>query len=432
MPGEHARLFSPSSLDRAMVCTASVALIDQLLTVGEIRESDLEGAEDRLDEESVIEFGNGAYDDVFIETGEETSFSAEGTVMHELRQICLEMDLDPFMFVGSTFSQGKYKFEITEEMADRLIEGLDFVHQFTRHPHVEDRVDLSTFLPGQFGTVDTWWLHKKTLFVKDFKNGVGRPVDAIENRQLLAYAIAIWDRLGQPELETVVLIIDQPRAGGLKSWEITVDQLRGFGDELKNVFARVERGDVEFVPTKKGCQYCPVKKAKRGCAAYNQWMTFMMGQALLDPNEVHPKFPDPDQMPRAMRYYIVKHATDIRSWLATLYKESLQDALAGDPDPGSKAVEGDLGDRYFTDEEAAKEILVEALGEGAFKPAKIIGITEIEKKLKPGKKKVGNPDAWEALLKLVDRPNGSPKLVPADHHKPAYVLATDDDFDDLD
>lgn len=161
-------------------------------------------------------------------------------------------------------------------------------------------------------------------------------------------------------------------------------------------------------------------------------MTFMMGQALLDPNDPHPKFIDPSQISRAMRYYIIKHATDIRSWLATLYKDSLQDALAGDPDPGSKAVEGDLGDRYFTDEEAAKRILVGAMGRKAFKPRKIIGITEIEKNLKPGKKKVGNPDAWEALLKLVDRPPGSPKLVPAEHHKPAYVLAENDDFDDLD
>jgi hypothetical protein len=431
MQGAHARLFSPSSLDRAMVCTASVSLIDQMLTAGEIRESDLEGAEDRLDEESVIEFGNGAYDDVFIATGEETSFSAEGTVMHELRQICLEMNLDPFLFVGSVFSQGNYKFEITEEMADRLIEGLDFIRQYTTHPNVEDRVDLSTFLPGQFGTVDTWWLHKKTLFVKDFKNGVGRPVDAIENRQLLAYAIAIWDRLGQPDLDSIVLMIDQPRAGGLKDWEITPDVLRAFGDELKNVFKRVERGDVEFVPTKKGCQYCPVKKAKRGCAAYNQWMTMMMGRALLDPNDPHPAFEDPDQISRAMRYYIIRHASDIRAWLERLYKDSLQDALAGDPDPGSKAVEGDLGDRYFTDEEAAKRILVGAMGRKAFKPRKIIGITEIEKTLKPGKKKVGNPDAWEALLKLVDRPPGSPKLVPADHHKPAYVSADEDDFDDL-
>lgn len=197
-----------------MICTASVPLIDRLLDAEEIRESDLEGADDRLDEESVIEFGNGAYDDVFIETGEETSFSAEGTVMHDLRQMCLELDLDPFMFVGSTFKQGNYSFEITEEMADRLIEGLDFIRQFTNHPHVEDRVDLSTFLPGQFGTTDTWWLVKKTLFIMDFKNGVGQPVDAIENRQLLAYAIAIWDRLGQPELDTIVLIIDQPRLVG--------------------------------------------------------------------------------------------------------------------------------------------------------------------------------------------------------------------------
>ena len=131
------------------------------------------------------------------------------------------------------------------------------------------------------------------------------------------------------------------------------------------------------------------------------------------------------------RWNIVRHAKDIREWLAKLHEDSLNDALAGNPDPGSKAVEGDLGDRYFTDQEAPKRILVGALGRHAFKPRQIIGITDIEKHLKPGKKKPGNPTAWEALLTLVDRPAGKPKLVPEDHPKPALASVMDD-FDDLD
>ena len=131
------------------------------------------------------------------------------------------------------------------------------------------------------------------------------------------------------------------------------------------------------------------------------------------------------------RWHIVRHAKDIREWLAKLHEDSLNDALAGNPDPGSKAVEGDLGDRYFTDQEAAKRILVGALGRHAFKPRQIIGITDIEKLLKPGTKKQGNPEAWEALMELVTRAPGKPKLVSEDHPKPALASVMDD-FDDLD
>lgn len=160
----------------------------------------------------------------------------------------------------------------------------------------------------------------------------------------------------------------------------------------------------------------------------------MVGQAVFDPNVEQPTFKDPDQISRAQRYYIVKHATAIRSWLATLYVASLQAAIDGDPDPGSKAVEGDQGNRFFRKPDEAEALLVEALGDEAYKPKQLIGITEIKKKVKPGRKKIGHPETWDALTALLDRPEGRPKLVAADHPKPAYVAHDKyaDEFDDLD
>src|SRR5690606_3739472 len=108
---------------------------------------------------------------------------------------------------------------------------------------------------------------------------------------------------------------------------------------------------------------------------------------LLDPSDGEPRFQDPEQIPRATRFYIVKHANLIRAWLTKLYEESLAAAMRGDPDPGSKAVEGPEGNRYFADDEQAKRILVSALGRKAFKPRQIIGMTEIDRLMKPGRKK---------------------------------------------
>lgn len=215
----------------------------------------------------------------------------------------------------------------------------------------------------------------------------------------------------------------------MKFWETKLDALLEFGEELKRVYDRVMRGDVEFVPTVAGCHYCPIRKTPRGCAAYNRWFMLMLS-GLCDPNEPV-KLQDPDQMSRTLRYHLVKHIPAINNWLQSLKEASYNAAMAGDPDPGSKLVEGDQGNRYFTDAEAAKRILVGSLGRKAFKPRQLIGITEIERLLKPGRKKQGDPDAWEALLKLVDRPAGKPKLVPEEHSKPALAPVMDD-FDDLD
>lgn len=430
---DHA-LWSPSSSDRLMTCTASIPLIESLLRAGELREEDLDGDKtEHISEDEIFQLEEGsAYQDVVLEPDADvTSFAAEGTVMHLIRELCLEMNLDPEHFIGMRLSADGFFFDIDSDMADRLISGIDWIREHTLEPLVEIRVDLSPWWPDQFGTCDTGWVYKKTLYISDYKNGIGKPVNAVGNRQLRIYALGVWHLLGRPAIEKVVINVDQPRAGGMKFWEITLEELLEFGEEMKRVYARVQSGNVEFVPSQAACQWCPVRKMKRGCAAYNQFFIKMLAGALDDVNE-EPKFIDPAQMPRAQRFYIVKHSAMIKNWLGDLYSQSLMAALEGDPDPGSKAIEGSEGRRYFTDQDAAKRLLIAALGRGAFAPRKLIGFTEIDKKLKPGVRKKGNKEIYEKLMDVTDRPEGTPKLVPADHPKPEYNKVSVDDFDDAD
>ena len=426
----HARLCPPSGLDRAMVCTASVPLIDRLIRAGELAECDLEGEIDAISEDDAFEIGGGVYDDVVLAGRESANFSAEGTVMHEVRQLCLELNLDPFDFVGKTLHADGFSFIIDEDMADRLVPGIDWIRQHTDNPMVEIRVDLSSWLPGQFGTCDTAWIYKDQLFISDFKNGVGKPVSPEKNRQMQAYALGVWHMLGRPQVKKVIINVDQPRVGGMKFWECSLEDLLAFGNELRAAYDRVARGDVEFVPTTAGCQWCPVRKTARGCAARNMWLVHMLGAGAMDPSNPI-AFRDPAQMSRSMRYYLVRHATEVRAWLSSLHKESLAAAVAGDPDPGSKAIMGNVGHRYFSDEVQAETLIAAALGAAAYKPRQLIGVTEIDRLMKPGRKKLGHPVEYEALQTLVRRPPGSPKLVPVDHPSPAYVVDYGDDFDDL-
>jgi len=327
---------------------------------------------------------------------------------------------------------GNHHLTLTPDLADRLTEGIDWIRSHVSKPLVEVRVDLTDWLPT-FGTCDTaFYLPKdRLLVVMDYKNGVGKPVAADGNKQLRIYALGIWVLLGRPEVKDVKIVIDQPRAGGLKSWTIPFSELLAFGDDLIRVHARIETGNVEFVPTIKGCQFCPVRKTARGCAAYNMWMVQMMGSSMMDPSVEVPSFKDPNQLSRAHRWYIIQHAAAIKAWLGKLYQESLAAAISGDPDPGSKAIEGSEGNRYFKDKDAAERIVVRALGADAFKTPTLIGMTEIDRVMKPGRKKQGHPDAWDALQALVDRPPGTPKLVPAEHPSPALVKDWGDEFDDL-
>lgn len=397
MPGAHAKL-GPSAADRWMTCGASVDLIDDLTARGRIRP----------DSTSI--------------------YAAEGTLAHEIREVCLTMGLEPHDFVGKTMTADGFTFTVDQAMADHLMPGLDWIRELTDSPDVEIRVDLSTWLPGQFGTCDTGWIDGDTLYVSDLKFGMGENVDAVGNRQIRLYALGYWAYKGFPPVKQVVLHIDQPRKGGQKFWDITMSDLLSFADEVKAAYEAISTGNTKFAPGSKACRWCPVKEV--GCPARDNWLLGLIGDEPADFDGISPKFPSPITPER--RWNILRHADDIKKWLNSLYEESLTEALAGNPDPGSKVIEGDQGDRYFTDKDAAKDILVRALGRHAFKPRQIIGITEIEKHLKPGKKKPGNPDAWKALNELVDRPSGKPRLVPAEHPKPALETVSADDFDDLD
>jgi hypothetical protein len=399
------------------------------MDAGQLKESDLEGS-DQIEEDDVIEFASDAYSDVVLGDMPVDSFAAEGTVMHTIRQMCLTFETDPLDYEGVTISADGHTFTLTSDMLDRLTAGIDWIRSKVFRPDVEIRVDLSAWIPA-FGTCDTAFYVDETLYISDYKNGVGKPVSAEENRQLMLYALAYWVLIGRPSLKRVVLNIDQPRAGGMKFWECSGETLLRFGEEVTATHRRIQAGNIEFVPSKNGCQFCPVKKVEGGCAAYNQWMVGMMGNALMDPSVKSPSFKDPSQISRAQRWYIIQHGSAIKSWLTKLYADSLSSAINGDPDPGSKAIMGSEGNRQFNDEDTAKILLVEALGEAAFKPRKIIGFTEIDALVKPGRKKQGHPETWEALQELVRRPPGKPKLVPVTHPSPALVQDWDDAFDDL-
>jgi len=405
----HARL-SPSACDRWSTCTASVKLLDDL------RDKDV------------------------IPARSSTIYAAEGTVAHEVREDCLNFGYEPHDFIGEWREADGFKFQVTEEMAEFLTPGIDWIREHTLTPDVEIRVDLSPWLPGQFGTMDGGWLSDdaRTLYASDLKYGAGEPVSAEGNKQQKLYALGYWHYKGRPAVEKLVVNIDQPRAGGMKFDEVSLDDLLLFGSEMAEVYKEIMSGETRFAPSLKGCRWCEAKKAVPekgylGCAAYHQWNeSFLQGS--VNGTGV-PQFPDPETLTPARRYHIVRHAKMVEKWLAELHSASLQAALAGEPDPGSKVVIGQRGNRYITDKELGAMVLREAMGAAAFKPPQMIPLTEIQTRLKPGKRKKGDAHAWAMIEALIDQPDGKPILVPETDPRPAvsgavYEFDDDDEFDD--
>ena len=356
---------------------------------------------------------------------ESSRFAAEGTVAHSVREDALRSGSDAHDYIGEKREADGFTFTVTHEMADFLQPGIEWIREHTFAADVEIRVDLGPWLPGQFGTCDTGWVSGNTLFVSDLKYGAGVPVDAVGNRQIRLYALGYWHYLGRPKVDRIVLNIDQPRAGGMKFWEIAMAELLAFGEEAHAAYEAIESGKVTFAPGEKACKWCQVKDAPGGCAARDQWMLSMFADAFDDPEDEVPSFPDPGTIDPAQRYHIVKHSKLAIAWLAEMHERCLAAALAGNPDPGSKAVDGDRGNRTFVDPGQAGFLLDCALGDDAYKPRQLIGIPDAEKLLKPGKRKPGNPDAWEAISALIYQPDGRPIVVPEDDPRPMRVSAQD-------
>lgn len=108
-----------------------------------------------------------------------------------------------------------------------------------------------------------------TLIVGDLKYGEGIHVDAEANSQAMIYALGALEELVDEDgnltvdIEKVTLIIAQPRLGGIKSWEISLDDLLDWRDEvLSPALTAALYGENEgatYHPSDSACQFCPAR-----------------------------------------------------------------------------------------------------------------------------------------------------------------------------
>ena len=276
---------------------------------------------------------------------------------------------------------------------------------------VEEKIDLTAYVPEGFGTGDAVIIADGTLEIVDLKYGKGVPVRAEWNKQMMLYALGALDMFGYLyAIDRVRMTIYQPRLGNVSEFELPVADLLNWGvDELRPRAAMAFRGEGEL-RAGDHCRFCRAKAECRALAEYNLSLDRYAFQEadLLKEDEVAD---------------ILRRAEGFKTWIAAVEEHALRKALEGTRYPGFKIVEGRSVRRYADEGKVAEALVRGGFSEEQLYERKLKTITQLEK--------LCTKKAFTALVGgLIIKPEGKPTLVPVEDKRPEFNSAADD-FKDI-
>ena len=315
----------------------------------------------------------------------------------ELNGTFLEMKMILQPYVDYVFEE--YAEQVHEDEAAQLM--------------TEERVDLTEYIPGGFGTSDVVILRQGRLHIIDLKYGKGVSVSAEDNPQLKLYALGTLARFDMLyDIEDVVMTIYQPRLDNVSTDTIKAKDLYAWGEEVIKPGAQLALSEDAPVHAGDWCQFCPARYDCKERARDAMELQKYLGRMVLSPEEIAEILGKIDRL--------TKFAEDIKD-------SALTKALDGEEIPGWKVVEGRSIRKYVGSEE---EIVRQCEGAGydqaLLYERKLLTITNMEKLM--GKKQFA-----EVLGAYVEKPEGKPTLAPESDKRPAITNnSAAEDFADED
>ena len=153
-----------------------------------------------------------------------------------------------------------------EDVFPIVQEYVAFIQDMSINGNLTVEEDLTPYLtsihPDLGGTSDAVIELNDTLIVVDLKTG-RVPVSAKNNMQLKTYALGSLIKHGIDRFKTVEMLIFQPEIG-VSHEEISVEELKKFVWELKEVAEKANDPFAKAIAGNKQCKYC---KAKQVCPA---------------------------------------------------------------------------------------------------------------------------------------------------------------------
>lgn len=345
--------------------------------------------------------------------GEQSSeYAAEGTKAHAVAELKLRLELgeiNKFSYDAQRKTLGDIPSDMdryTDTYVDVVLERYYACKKVCPDARlfVEQKLDMSPWIPGCFGTADACVVSDTILEVLDLKYGKGVPVDAVDNPQARCYGLGAVNEFGDLYGFTHIRnTIVQPRLDSITEEVLTREQLLAWGAFVKPIADLAYKGVGGFSPGE-NCRFCA---AKAVCKA-RAFQSFDLLSACLD---------SPDVLPDEVIPGILKVADTCEQWIKDVRAYALNQALLGQEWPGYKLVKGKRPSRAFRNDEEAEEQLIRAgYTPEQYKVTRMKTVAEIEKLM--GKR------AFDAMMGgLVIQGDGKLTLVPEDDKRVEYESA---------
>ena len=346
---------------------------------------------------------------------EGSDYAAEGTLAHAYCAMKLKNFLglptdgekEEIAALQEKYGTGEMA-EYTDTYATIVLEKYNAARAATPDAQllVETRLDFSDYVPEAFGTADAIIIADGTMEVIDFKYGKGVKVSAVENPQMMIYALGAYARFAfEYRIDNLRATIVQPRIDNLSEYEITVEELTAWAaNVLAPAAEKAYKGEGPQTPGA-WCQFCKVKNQCRALASKCKEVV-----------AVDPKLITPEELAKD----VLPMVPIVKTWISGVEDFALAQALSGIQLPGWKIVEG-RSVRKITDTDSVAAVLTKNgyKQNDIFKPVEMRTITDLEKL-------VGKKQFAAMCGEWINKPQGKPTLAPEGDKRKAIDPIADD------
>ena len=287
----------------------------------------------------------------------ESPYALEGTLAHELSEIELKkyfglITIEEYKSRLAVIEENEYYSGDMPEFVDvyvtYCIEQVNYYKSFCKDVEIsiEEKIDLTHYIPGGYGSNDFIIIADKYLEVIDLKYGRGVSVSAVDNSQLKLYGLgSVFKHRLSYQMEDVKLTVVQPRTSSISSFVINVDKLEEWADtEVVTKAKMAHNGEGELNPGE-WCKFCKFKPKCRAIYDQNQKM-------------MEKDFSNPNELTEDEIREVFEKADQITSWVNSVNAYVLSKLLNKEEFTGYKLVKG-RSTRKLVDTDNLKNNLID-------------------------------------------------------------------------